>query len=261
MSSDQLSKSDRDALIRIAKGRARQAKTEADKRQKVLLAEVEDLITAEFEARNELWAEAMKIAEEAVQRANEQIEASCADLGIPPRYAPSVSLGWNARSREFNDPGRRAELRKLAQARLTALTAEAKTAIDARVLDIEEKLITGGLESAEAREIVELMPSPEDLMPSLSLDQIGVKHWQPPTDAAAALLTPSTTVDRKRKKILRAIEANPDASNSRIAEIAGVDRKTVAKYRTGAAESLTAGDQVVSESAEVLSDGDGSGSP
>jgi hypothetical protein len=235
---EKMTKADRDALIRIAKARARQARQEADQRAKVLLAEVEDLMAAEFEARDEMWADAVTIAEEAALKANEQIVARCAELGIPAKHAPKLQMAWSARSSSFRDPDRRGELRKVAQSRVNALTATAKTMVDAKVLETEERLVLGGLETGEAKAFIESMPTVEQLMPALSLDDLGVKHWQPPDDAAAVLLTPSTTADRKRRKVLRAIEANPGASNRAIAEIAGVDHKTVGKYRTEAGESV-----------------------
>jgi hypothetical protein len=70
-------------------------------------------------------------------------------------------------------------------------------------------------------------------MPPLSLDGLGVKRWQPDEDAAARLATPSTPADRKRRRILQAIERIPGASNRAIAQIAGCDPKTVAKLRGG----------------------------
>lgn len=231
MSAEKMTKADRDALIGIVRRRAKQAKAEAGQRELVLLAEVQDLVAAEFEARDEMWAEAVGIAEEYAAKANAQIVARCADLGIPAKDAPGVELGWRPRGRDYSDPHRRAELLKVAQRRLDALTSTAKVEIDAEALDAEEALVTGGLESDEARAVLESMPTPEQLMPSLTLDDLGVKRWQPPKGAASALLTPSTTADRKRRQVLRAIEANPGASNRRIAEIAAVDHKTVAKYR------------------------------
>ena len=91
--------------------------------------------------------------------------------------------------------------------------------------------MASGLESAEARAFLERMPTAEQLMPALGLDDLGVKTWQPPPGAASTLLAPSTTADRRRRKILAAIEASPGASNRAIAQIAGVDHKTVAAYR------------------------------
>jgi hypothetical protein len=231
-----VNKSDRDELLRLARSRARLAKAEAAQREKLLLSEVEDLMAAEFEARDELWAGATVIADEAARKANEQIAAQCSLLGIPAKYAPTLELHWRSRNSEFMDRNRRGELRKVAQSRLAALTSAAKVEIDRKQLATEMALIAPSLESEDARAFLDAMPTAEQLMPSLSLDDLGVKHWQPPEGAAAALLTPSTTADRKRRKILRAIEANPGKPDREVGRIAGVDHKTVAAYRRSGGE-------------------------
>ena len=216
----------------------------------MLLAEVEDLMAAEFDAQDELWAEAVMIAEEAARKANDLIVARCADLGIPAKHAPSVGMGWRSRGAPFADKSRRAELRKLAQAKLTALTATAKTIIEGKLLDTETALIGGSLESADAVAFLAAMPAAEQLMPALSLDDLGVKHWQPPAGAADALLSPPTTADRKRRQILRAIEANPEASDRKLAELAGCDHKTIAAYRRNGGELPAAGGELPTDGGE-----------
>lgn len=120
-----------------------------------------------------------------------------------------TEIGWRSRRSQFNGPERRAESRKVAQSRLAALTAAAKTAIDEKLLMTETALLAGGLESADARAFLEAMPSAEQLMPAIGLDDLGVKTWQPPRGAAAALLTPSTPADRRRKAIRPALEMFP----------------------------------------------------
>ena len=226
-----MNKTEREELARLARQRARLAKSKAAEREKILLAEAEDLMATQFAAQDEAWASATTMTAEACRRANEQIKAECAVMGIPAHQAPVLVLNWQSRSTGFTDESRRAELRRVAQSRLAALTASAKTAIDEQLLEIETALIAGGLESAEAAAFLQRMPTAEQLMPALSLDDLGVKTWQPPQGAAAALLTPSTPADRKRTAIRRAIEANPGASDRQIAAIAGCDHKTVAAHR------------------------------
>jgi hypothetical protein len=210
-----INRAERENLLRLARSRARVAKSEAVQREKVLLAEVEDLLSAEFEAQDELWAEAVMIAEEAARKANELIVACCADLGIPAKHAPKLGLEWRSRSDSFSDSARRGELRKLAESKLMALTATAKTIIDRKLVDTETALIADSLESDEACAYLAAMPTAEQLMPSLSLDDLSVKHWQSPEGTASALLSPSTPADRKRRQIRR-----------------GCDHKTIAAYRT-----------------------------
>jgi hypothetical protein len=228
---DAMTKTERDQLTRLARLRAKQAEREAEAREKVLLAEVQEQLTAEFDAHDALWRDAVVVAEEAAAKANTQIRVACADLGIPPAEAPQLELGWRARGPSYSDKSRRAELRKLAESRLTALTKTAKAAINDRVLEVETELIAGNLKSSEAREFLAKMPTAETLMPPLQLEDLGVVRWQPPEDAAAQLTTPLTPADRRRRRIRRAIEANPGVSDRKIAEIAGVDHKTVTAHR------------------------------
>lgn len=47
-------------------------------------------MTAEFDARDKPWAVAVTIAKEYADKANAQIEAGCADLGIPPMVLEPV---------------------------------------------------------------------------------------------------------------------------------------------------------------------------
>jgi hypothetical protein len=225
---------EREQLIRLARLHAKQAKTDAAERRTILEAEIADLTAAEFEARDQLWADAVIIAEEAAAKANAIIAARCVDLGIPAKYAPGLDLGFHARSRSFADGQRRAELERLAKKRLDALTAAAKASIDRKLLETETELIAGSLESADARAVLARMPTAEQLMPPLSLDDLGVTTWQPPEGAAAELLTPSTTADRRRKKVARAIAAHPGASDREIGRLTGMDGKTIAKYRAAA---------------------------
>jgi hypothetical protein len=231
-----MNKSEREQLAKLARQRARLAKTEAAEREKILLSETEDLLSAEFRARDDLWAQATAIAEEAARKANDQILAQCEMLGIPASGAPSLRLVWLDRGPDYGEPGRRTELRRLAASRLAALMATAKRLVDKQLLETETALVVSGLESSDAIAFLERMPTAEQLMPSLSLDDLGVKHWQPPVGLAGALLSPSSLAGRKRKIILRAIEANPGASDRKIAEIAGCDHKTVAAYRRSGGE-------------------------
>jgi hypothetical protein len=225
-----VNRADRDDLARVARMRVKLGKTKAKEREKVLLAEAEDLLSAEYDARDDMWAEATKLAQQACAAANERIQQQCAVLGIPARFAPQLDLRWYGRW-ETGSKDRRAELRKLATTRLAALTAAAVSALDEWLVDTETALIADGLESDEARTCLERMPTAERLMPPLSLSDLGVKRWQPPEGAAAELLTPSTPAARRRQRIARTIAANPAASDRKIAELVGVDHKTVAAHR------------------------------
>jgi hypothetical protein len=225
---------ERDDLARLARKRAQLAKARVAERQRVLLAEAEDLLAARYDPDEDAWAEAHRAAEAAMVGLNDRIRQVVAALGIPAEFAPTACLVWYGRG-ENAAAERRAELRRVAQTRLEALAASAKGAIEERLLEVETELVREGLTSAGALAFLDRMPAAEELMPPLTLGDLGVPE-------AAALLKPSTAADRKRAAIRRAIAQNPDASNRQVAAIVGCDHKTVAAYRNGESAGEVAGD-------------------
>jgi hypothetical protein len=225
-----LSASDRNTLIKILKARGEQAKRDVVERETILRAEVEQNFHIEFSRRDDLWADVVAAVEEAEAAANVAIQARCAALGLPAEHVPTMHS--NLYSRRYSKE-ERTDLRVLADKRLKAMTAEAKGAIDRAVLDRTEQLLIGGLSSHEARAVIDAMPRVQELMPALSLDDLGVRTWQPPVDAAQILTAGLDPVERRRRQIRYAIESNPGASDRYIGQLLGVDHKTVGKYRRG----------------------------
>ena len=121
-----MSKGDRDALIRFARAQARQAEREVDSRMAVCHAEVVDQMTATFAADDALWKEAVLLANEQMEKANALIRNQVAALGIPPTEAPQISAHWYSRGSSYSNRNRRAELYKLADAKLAAMAKTAK---------------------------------------------------------------------------------------------------------------------------------------
>jgi hypothetical protein len=230
---------DRNKLIQIAKGRARLAKAALAEREKIHLNEIEDHLTAEFRLREEVEADVLRLAEEAVAKVNEQIRNQARLMGYDGDNVPQVQMPYRGRY-DRRAEELKAEARKRAGVRLAALRAAAVKAIDEAALNIEENLIVGGLESSEARELVGTLPTAEQLMPPLSLRDLGIRTWQPSRDAAKELLAAPTGADRRRTLIARAIAANPGASDRRISQLTGFDHKTVAKYRAEEIQAIGA---------------------
>jgi hypothetical protein len=226
-----MTQADRAALIHIAKARARLAKAAVVEREKILLNEIEEHMTAEFRLRDEVHADVVAMAEEALAKVNEQIRNQARLMGYDARNVPQAGLPYSSPYDRRSDQDKD-EARKRADTRLAALHAAAYKAIEEATLHIEESIIVGGLESAEAKALVDTLPPAEQLMPPLSLADLGVRTWQPSRDAAKELLAAPTGANRRRTLIMRAIAANPQASDREIGRIAGFDHKTVAKYRT-----------------------------
>jgi hypothetical protein len=163
-----LSKSERDDLVRITRERGRVAKAQVEAVKAELVADVEKKLSEEFSYRDEMWAEGIKIAEQAVADANAEIARVCDDRGVPKEFQPSVDLMWASRGRN-SDPRRRAELRKLADARIDAIGKQTKLQIDGQIAEIVADLLAGGLTSEAARKHLAKMPDPRALMPPLDI--------------------------------------------------------------------------------------------
>lgn len=166
-----MSKSERDDLAKVARLRARVAKSKVAQREAELLADVEDQLAATYKFDDDAWADVTRAAKVAVQTAQAEVERRCRDLGIPDRFAPSLSLQWYGRG-ENALAQRRAELRKVAQTQIAAAGKAAKTAIEQQEAEVLTELLAGGLESAEARAFLESIPTPEQLMPTMALAEL-----------------------------------------------------------------------------------------
>lgn len=163
-----LSRRDRDDLVKVAKQRSRVARAQVAQVAAELLADVESKLAAEFSSRDATWAEATQLAREAVSDANAVVQQMCEDRGIPKDLRPSVQIGWSSRGANTK-PARRAELRKVAQARVDHLAKTAKLAIEAQEAETIAALLTGGLDSVAARQFLDRMPDPRNLMPQLEV--------------------------------------------------------------------------------------------
>jgi hypothetical protein len=231
---------DRNKLIQIAKGRAKLAKANLVEREKILLNETEEQLSAEFHLRDEVEAEVLAMAQEEVAKVNEHILNQARLLGYDGRNVPRVQLPYYTAYDQRTDK-EKAAARKRAAAKLAAMRAAGNKAIDEAALNVEESLIVGGLESDEARDLVGTLPTAEQLIPPLSLSDLGIRTWQPSRDAAKELLAAPTGADRRRTLVMRALAANPGASDRQIAKITGFDHKTVAKYRAEEVQAIDAG--------------------
>ena len=68
--------------------------------------------------------------------------------------------------------GRRAELRKIARAKIKAAGQEARLAIDRQAAKVMTELIAGGLKSAEAKALLESIPAADKLMPPVVVAEL-----------------------------------------------------------------------------------------
>lgn len=166
-----MTKAERTTLVRLVRQRARIAKASIEGRQADILAALEAELATEYAFDDEAWAQVTAEAKQAIEVADGAIARRCAELGIRPEFRPRLHLGWHQRGGNAVAE-RRAELRKLAAAKLAALAAKARVAVDMDALERETALVAGALTSAEAKAFLEAMPTIEALMPPLAVAEL-----------------------------------------------------------------------------------------
>lgn len=160
---------DRESLLKVARLNEKVAKTAIRQRSAELLANFERDLAAEFSFNDDaVWAQAMASATEAVKAAQADIAERCRHLGIPKEFAPGITLGWYGRGQNAV-AARRAELRRVAVARIAAIEANARAEIERKSAEVQTSLIASGLSGEEARSLLSSLPAVDALMPVLSI--------------------------------------------------------------------------------------------
>jgi hypothetical protein len=163
-----ITRREREDLLRVARLRERTAKSAAKERSTALRADFEAKLAAVFSYDDDAtWKQAHKIADQATCDANAAIAARCSELGIPARFSPRLTTYWSARG-ENASRERRVELRAVATSKIAALEAAARVKIEAASAQIQTELLCIGM-SEDAQRLLEQMPSAEELMPPIEM--------------------------------------------------------------------------------------------
>jgi hypothetical protein len=172
MTATRMSKSERVELGQLIRKREKVMKSLASERAAKMLAEFDAQSATLYSFdQDEVWKASTEEAKKVVEEANAVIADRCAKLGIPAEFAPSLNFGWCERG-ENAVASRRAELRRMAVARIKAIEAETITKIERLSLTAQTEVIANGLQSDAARQFLESMPSLETLMPSVPVSEI-----------------------------------------------------------------------------------------
>ena len=170
--SSAMTRGERTDLGALIRRREKLLKTAAKQRALELMADFEKKISAIFSYDDdETWKAAYTSAEQAVAEAKVVIAQRCRELGIPPEFAPNIDVAWYRRG-ENAASERRTELRRVAKTEIDALEARAKTEIERVSVEQQTALISDGLTSEAAQAFLEQMPTAENLMPVLDMEQI-----------------------------------------------------------------------------------------
>lgn len=166
-----MTRREREDLAQLTRQRERVAKTAAKQRSAELLADAEKSLATTFRKEDERWRTIVASAEEEVKAVNARILEHCREEGVPEQFAPSLNTYFLSRG-ENGLKERRVELRKVAQTRIAALEAKAKSEIERRSLEIQTQLLAAGLDTGAALAFLASMPTAEQLMPALAVGEI-----------------------------------------------------------------------------------------
>ena len=199
---------ERDDLQRLIRQREKVLKSAAKERSAELLADFENQMGQEYAFdQDETWEKAAKAAKAAVAKAQAQVAARCRDLGIPDRFAPSLSLDWHHRGYDNAVEKRRRELRIMAQTQVAAIERKAIVQIEMSCLEAQTALAVAGLTSDAGQRFLEQLPKIETLMPRLTFAEVAGEANPP---IAEQLVSSHALRQRRYRERLAAKQHNGD---------------------------------------------------
>lgn len=164
-----MTKAERLELVKIVRSRARLAKDDISAREAQIIADAEAALARRFKEDDDAFAAVMAEAREYMREVKAKINAKCQELGIRAEFRPTADVYWFSRG-ENGDPKRRAELRAVVRTQAAASAKRARLEIERQSVALQEQLMAGSLESSAARDFLAALPTPEALMPALSID-------------------------------------------------------------------------------------------
>jgi hypothetical protein len=162
-------------LSMIIKDRSKVLRAHAEEQAAACMADFErQLATSYAFDQDEVWKKATLEAQRVVQESQALIAKRCKQLGIPPTFAPSISASWQGRGENML-ASRRAELRRVAQSSIAAMTKAAITKIEKQALDLRAQVVGMGLLSPDAKMFLESLAPVEESMRALDFGEIEKK--------------------------------------------------------------------------------------
>ena len=173
--SSALSRSETHDLSMIIKDRTKVLRAHAEEQAAACIADFEKKLAAVYEFdQDEVWKAATEEARKVVAECQEKIAKRCQKLGIPRTFAPEIGMSWLGRG-ENALASRRAELRRVAQSSIAAMTKAAITKIEKQSLELRTQVVAMGLLSDGAKVFLDSLAPVEEAMHSLDFAEIEQK--------------------------------------------------------------------------------------
>jgi hypothetical protein len=170
-----MTQSERKSLTTLVNRWEKVAKSAVKERSAELLADFEEEVARTFKiGEDDVWEQAADEMREAINEANAKVRERCEELGIRKEFAPQLGAQpfWLERGENAANQ-RRAELRKVATRRVEVMEKAASADIERRSVELQTRLVAGGLESPDAVKFITDMQDQIKLtMPPVTLAQL-----------------------------------------------------------------------------------------
>jgi hypothetical protein len=154
-----LTRADRDALLSVVKQRTAVAIAQVDEHCATLRADFEKKLAAIYRPEDHaVWKELHDRGKKLAAEAEQAMQKTFVELGIPTTWAPGVVFQWYGRG-ENAAAERRTELRFVATTEITRRAKTAKTELRRRSAEVQERILVAGLTGDAAHALLEGLPS------------------------------------------------------------------------------------------------------
>lgn len=161
-----ITKSERAELRSLIRQQFKVLRADVAARQAELVAELEARIAAKYADHDKAWTDAMFLIKEAVNEANRKANDILRDV-MPDRYTDVSKEYEVVQARQIAKPTQeRTELRRHGTARIEAQVKAALLQLDRQETNLLARLVTGALESDEARAFLGEIPTVSALVPA-----------------------------------------------------------------------------------------------
>lgn len=165
-----ITKSERSELRAIVRQQFRVLRAELDQREVEMIADVEDQIAERYKVEDQSWSAFQHQIHEIVLACNRQINDALYEHGYEQKG--SYERIWVGTPNMIQPQGNRPDLRRHTHARIHAQVRSARLDLDRREADLLRTLSVGALESEEAREFLQSIPSVGELVPTARLAEL-----------------------------------------------------------------------------------------
>ena len=170
---DAMTSRERSDLLQLARMKCRvmKADVEAVVADRVLVFEEE--FQREWSAQELQVDDLVAAVTQQIAAINAEMTRRCDELGIRPELRPKMLGGFAGR--QYLSKQGEGEMRRLARVKLDAAGKRAKAEIDRQTVALCGEIISTGISSAEARELLGKVQTAEQLVPPLKVHELEIR--------------------------------------------------------------------------------------